>query len=73
MPTKNPRVHITLDPTVIEILDLIAQQEHKSLSLVTKELVLQALETKEDLMFSTVAEARDSEDAEFVSHEDAWK
>lgn len=73
MPTKNPRINVTFEESTAEILATLAKQENKSVSSITKELVLQALELREDLVFSSLAESRESKNEKKISHEDAWK
>ena len=55
MPTTNPRVNITFEPATVAILSSLAKQEHKSLAGVAKELVLEALERREDKVLSSLA------------------
>lgn len=73
MPTKNPRINITMDPDTTQILSDIANQEKKSLSAVAQELIIESLERREDRAFSKIAESRDTDKAKRVSHEKAWK
>lgn len=74
MPTKNPRVNITLEESSMESLDSLAKNQNKSVAGLAKELILEALERHEDLALSTVAEERDDDEQnERVSHDDAWK
>ena len=73
MPTHNPRVHVTFEPSTAETLFLLAKSEHKSLSSLTKELVLEALDRREDRALSVFAEARDVKSSKTVKHEDAWE
>ncbi len=73
MPTKNPRVNITFEPSTVAILLSLAKQEHMSLSNLTKELVLEALDRREDRVLSAIAEARDCKSVKTISHDDAWK
>ncbi len=74
MPTKNPRVNITLEDSSMESLDSLAKHQNKSVAGLAKELLLEALERHEDLALSTVAEERDSDEPEKrVSHDNAWK
>jgi len=51
----------------------LAKQEHTSLSNLAKELVLEALERREDKALSAIAETRDTKKAKRIKHEDAWK
>jgi hypothetical protein len=73
MPTTNPRVNITFDPATVAILLSLAKQEHLSLSSLTKELVLEALDRREDRVLSAIAETRDHKTIKTISHDDAWK
>ena len=48
MPTKNPRLNVVLSDETYEIIEKIAKQEGKSLSVVAKELMEDALEKSEN-------------------------
>lgn len=73
MPTKKPRIHVTIDQKTAELLEYLAKQEKKSVSALTTELILDALEKREDLELSMLAASRDNNKAKIVSHEDVWK
>lgn len=73
MTTKNPRINITLEKSTNALLAQFAEQEHKSISSIAKELVLEALERREDRVLSAIAEVRDTTKAKRVKHKDAWK
>lgn len=73
MPTKNPRLNITLEESTALLLAKMAEQEHKSISSLAKELILEALERREDMVLSAIATKRDTPKAKKVEHEDAWK
>lgn len=73
MPAHNPRVHVTFEPSTAATLSSLARHENKSLSSLTKELVLEALDRREDRALSVFAEARDVKSAKLVKHEDVWK
>lgn len=73
MPTRNPRINITFDEPAADLLNALAKQENKSVSSMAKELILDALERREDIALSALAELRDTQDAKRVKHEDAWK
>ncbi|MCF7799606.1 hypothetical protein K9M16_01245 [Candidatus Babeliales bacterium] len=73
MPTKNPRINITFEIAYAEQLAFLAKQENKSISSLAKELILEALERREDMLLSSLAESRDIKKAKRVKHEDAWK
>jgi hypothetical protein len=73
MPTKNPRINITFEQATVTILAFLADQEHKSVASIAKELILEALERREDMALSAIAESRDKKDVRLVNHDDAWK
>lgn len=73
MPTKNPRVNITLEESLADILSSLAKGEKKSISSLAKELIFEALERREDLNLSAIAEIRDIPKAKRIKHSDAWK
>jgi len=73
MPTRNPRINITFEPATSGVLAYLAIQEEKSVTSVAKELVLEALERREDMALSTLAEIREQTIIKRVKHRDAWK
>lgn len=73
MPTRNPRINITFEPATAGLLAYLAAQEEKSVTGVAKELVLEALERREDMALSSLAEIREQMTTKRVKHHDAWK
>lgn len=73
MPTTNPRVNITLEKSVSLLLEQQAKHEHKSVASFAKELILEALERREDMALSAIAKVRDVKQVKRIKHEDAWK
>jgi predicted DNA-binding protein len=73
MPTKNPRLNVVLDPELYELVEKISKQEEKSMSVVAKELIEDALEKHEDLLLSEIAMKREAKSKKTVSHDKAWK
>lgn len=73
MPTKNPRINITFEEAATDLLVKMAKQEKKSVSSLAKELILEALERREDTVLSAIAQVRDRDDAKKVKHDEAWK
>jgi len=73
MPTKNPRINITLEESTVGLLANLAEHEHKSISSLAKELVLEALERREDMTLSAIAKIRDITNAKRIKHDEAWK
>lgn len=75
MPTKNPRVNIVLDQTLYTALGRLAQRDGISMSLEARDLIKEALETKEDLYWDIVAAERKRTYSakKAVQHKDIWK
>lgn len=73
MPTQNPRINITLEDSTAKLLNQLALHEHKSVASIAKELILEALERREDRVLSALATSRDMPKAKRVKHKDAWK
>jgi hypothetical protein len=67
------RVNITFEDSEIVLLTQLAEQEHRSLTHIAKELVLEALERREDKLLSVIAEKRDIKNAKRITHDDAWE
>ena len=72
MPTQRSRVNVVLNEEVLKILTFLAKHEHKSLSLVARELIEDSLKRKEDQVLSELALHRERENKKLISHEDAW-
>ncbi len=73
MATKNPRINITLEPAVAGLVNDLAHEGHVSVSTFARELIIEALERREDRALSALAEGRDTKGRRTVSHSDAWK
>ncbi len=73
MPTKNPRLNVVLDPELLKMVEKISQREDKSMSVVAKELIEEALEKHEDLLLSEMAMKREEKSKKTVPHDKAWK
>ena len=75
MPAKNPRVNIVLDQTLYNVLGRLAQRDGISMSLEARDLIKEALETKEDIYWDVVAAERKRTYSakKAVSHKDIWK
>ena len=73
MPTTNPRLNVTFDRVTADILTELAKEEHMSISSLAKELILEALERREDFQLSSLAKSRDKGKQKKIGHKDAWK
>lgn len=70
---KNPRINVTFSHEIANLLDLMAQEEHKSVSGLVRDLAMEALIKREDFQLSKLAQKLDVKGAKQISHEDAWK
>jgi len=73
MPTKNPRLNVVLDTELYAMVERISKQEDKSMSIVAKELIEDALEKHEDLILSEMAMKRERTSKKTIPHDKAWK
>ena len=73
MATKNPRINVTFEEKTVHLLGDLARQEQKSISSLVRELSLEALEMREDVYLSKLADTLDQPHVNTYSHDDAWK
>ena len=73
MPTIKPRVNITFEQDTTSLLSSLAKREKKSISSVAKELILEAMELREDISLSALSKARDLEGVRRIKHKEVWK
>lgn len=73
MPTKNPRLNVVLDPELYEMVKKLSKAEDKSMSVIAKELIEDALEKHEDLLISEVVMNREAKSKKTIPHGKAWK
>ena len=74
MPTKNPRINVALEKPLYSLIEKLAEQRGLSLSMVTRELIREALEIHEDAVLSAIAEERESTftDRKALTHDEVW-
>ena len=74
MLTKNLRINVALEKPIYSIIEKLAEQRGLSLSMVTRDLIREALEIHEDAVLSAVAE--DSEttlvEKKTLTHDEVW-
>jgi len=73
MPTAKKRINITVDSEMEEILRLLSKRDEVPQATKVSDLLRKAIELEEDEILSELAEKRDTNDAEFIGHEDVWK
>ncbi len=75
MPTKNPRINVALEKPVYRLIEKIAKGKGISMSMVTRDLVRDALEIHEDAFLVEFAESRDAtlNSKDTLSHSEVWQ
>jgi len=73
MTIKSSRINVTFEETISNMLTNLAIKENKSTSKLVRELTLSALEMREDLYLSNLAETLDKDGVKTYSHSEAWK
>lgn len=75
MPTQNPRINVVLDPGLYHVLCKLADKAGISISLLSRDLIKDALEIREDIYWQEVAREREKTFSKknALSHKDVWK
>ncbi len=75
MPTQNPRINVVLELNLYQTLKRLAKKEGVSISLISRDLIKDALRIREDIYWQKVAKEREStfSKKDVKSHEDIWK
>ena len=74
MPARNPRVNVVMEKPLYEAVDHLAKEEGVSRSTVVRDLVKEAIETREDIDLGRLAEAREKtlRRPRALAHKDVW-
>jgi hypothetical protein len=75
MPTKNPRINISVDQPLYAIMQGLAMERGISMSMLARDLIKESLEMQEDAALSEFAEKREKsfDPASALHHEEVWK
>ena len=75
MATKNPRLNVVLEPSLMKGIDHLAKAQGVSLSTMARDLIKEALETYEDGQWQKIAQKRETSLAskKLLSHDEVWK
>jgi len=73
MVTKNPRINVTFEESIIGLLSDLAKKDNKSISSIVRDLTVEGLRLKEDIALSQIANEIDKTSTQRINHEDAWK
>ena len=72
MATEKRRLNISLTKEIDQVLTYIAQRDNVAQATKAIELLKKGLEIEEDTIWDSIANARDSRNAKFVSHKKVW-
>jgi len=72
MPTAKKRINISVSKTLEDILNSLAKRDEVPVSTKVVELLGLAIEIQEDFILGEMAHERDTKNAKYISHEDAW-
>lgn len=74
MPTKHPRINVALEESIYTIIETLAKKKGQSMSMVTRELIKEAIEIEEDILLTSFAEERDKDfdQTRALDHDSVW-
>ncbi len=73
MATKNQKINVVFEEITANLIAHLAQKEQKSVESLVQELALEALEMREDLYFSRLADQLDKKEGKLYGHKEAWE
>ncbi len=74
MPAKNPRINVVLEKGLYSAISDLAKHEGISKSMIMRDLVKEAMELREDIALTALAEEREHtlNPDTALSHEEVW-
>jgi predicted DNA-binding protein len=75
MSTKNPRLNVSVEKPIYSIIETLAKEKGVSISMITRNLIKEALEIYEDVFLTNFAEEREKtfDKDKSLSHEEVWE
>jgi len=73
MPTTKKRTNVSLPQDIDETLTFLAERDDVPKATKAVQLIKIAIEIEEDDVWNEIASKRDTKDAKFISHKNAWK
>ena len=75
MPAKNPRINVSLEKPIYTIIEELARLKGVSLSMITRDLIKEAIVMEEDILLISFAEERDKSllKTQALSHDEVWE
>ncbi|MDR1233888.1 MAG: hypothetical protein LBJ92_01950 [Holosporales bacterium] len=72
MPTKLHRINLSVEQSIVDDLTFLAKTNQKTVAGLVKDLIRDALDRREDLYLSKLANEMDVDGAKTISHEEFW-
>lgn len=74
MPTKNARINVVVEKPLYTVIDEISKEQGISKSMVVRDLVIQAIELREDVSLARFADGREKsfDKSKTLTHEEVW-
>jgi len=75
MPTKNARINVVVEKPLYAVIDEISKERGISKSMVVRDLVMQAIELREDMALVHFADEREKsfDKSKALTHKEVWK
>jgi len=75
MPTKNTRINVVVEKPLYAVIDEISKERGISKSMVVRDLVMQAIELREDMALVRFADerAKSFDTSKAQTHKEVWK
>jgi metal-responsive CopG/Arc/MetJ family transcriptional regulator len=75
MATKNPRLNVVLEASLMKGVDRLARAQGVSLSTMARDLIKEALDTYEDGQWQKIAQKRETtfSSKKSLTHDEIWK
>jgi metal-responsive CopG/Arc/MetJ family transcriptional regulator len=74
MPTKNARINVVMEKPLYSLIDEISRERGISKSMLVRDLVMQAIELREDEALARFADERGAtlDGSKALTHKDVW-
>ena len=74
MPTKNPRINVSVETSLYNVIQNLANDAKTSMSTIVRDLVRESLELREDVRLAEFAEEREKtlDNSKALEHEEVW-
>ncbi|RME18498.1 MAG: ribbon-helix-helix protein, CopG family [Bdellovibrio sp.] len=73
MPTQKPRLNVVVTDEIYKIIEQLSIREGKSMSVIAKELLEDAIDKHEDLLLSELTQKREKTSKKTIPHDKAWE